>query len=94
METLRRKLSVSIKQRTGGERPDNKGREETTTNCNQEFDFVNFDAAESEDSADSVPLDVTNTTLGPYPEGSLVRLQCVATGGSPAPDISWYIGDR
>ena len=47
-----------------------------------------------EDSEDSVPLDVTNTTLGPYPEDSLVRLQCVATGGSPAPDISWYIGDR
>ena len=48
-----------------------------------------------EDTAeDSVPLDVTNTTLGPYPEDSLVRLQCVATGGSPAPDISWYIGDR
>ena len=53
METLRRKLSVSIKQRTGGERPDNKGREETTTNCNQEFDFVNFDAADSLDSVDS-----------------------------------------
>ena len=48
----------------------------------------------AEDSADSVPRDVTNTTLGPYPEDSLVRLQCVATGGSPAPDISWYIGDR
>ena len=47
-----------------------------------------------EDTADSVPRDVTNTTLGPYPEDSLVRLQCVATGGSPAPDISWYIGDR
>ena len=53
METLRRKLSVSIKQRTGGERPDNKGREETTTNCNQEFDFVNFDAADRVDSVDS-----------------------------------------
>ena len=51
-------------------------------------------AEDTEDSADSVPLDVTNTTLGPYPEDSLVRLQCVATGGSPAPDISWYIGDR
>ena len=49
---------------------------------------------DTEDSADSVPRDVTNTTLGPYPEDSLVRLQCVATGGSPAPDISWYIGDR
>ena len=48
----------------------------------------------SEDSVDSVPRDVTNSTLGPYPEDSLVRLQCVATGGSPAPDISWYIGDR
>ena len=42
METLRRKLSVSIKKRIGGERPDNKGREETTTNCNQEFDFVRW----------------------------------------------------
>ena len=49
------------------------------------------DTAETEDT---VPRDVTNTTLGPYPEDSLVRLQCVATGGSPAPDISWYIGDR
>ena len=48
----------------------------------------------AEDTEVSVPLDVTNTTLGPYPEDSLVRLQCVATGGSPAPDISWYIGDR
>ena len=55
-----------------------------------------LDTAEdtAEDTADSVPRDVTNTTLGPYPEDSLVRLQCVATGGSPAPDISWYIGDR
>ena len=52
------------------------------------------DSEDSEDCADSVPRDVTNTTLGPYPEDSLVRLQCVATGGSPAPDISWYIGDR
>ena len=51
-------------------------------------------AGDSVDSADNVPLDVTNTTLGPYPEDSLVRLQCVATGGSPAPDIFWYIGDR
>ena len=58
METLRRKLSVSIKQRARGERPDNKGREETTTNCNQEFDFVNFDAAESEDSLDSADSEV------------------------------------
>ena len=48
----------------------------------------------AEDTADTAPLDVTNTTLGPYPEDSVVRLQCVATGGSPAPDISWYIGDR
>ena len=55
-----------------------------------------LDTAEdtAEDSEDSAPRDVTNTTLGPYPEDSLVRLQCVATGGSPAPDISWYIGDR
>ena len=54
------------------------------------------DSAETEDSEDNgnVAHDVTNTTLGPYPEDSLVRLQCVATGGSPAPDISWYIGDR
>ena len=51
-------------------------------------------AEDSEATEVSVPRDVTNTTLGPYPEDSLVRLQCVATGGSPAPDISWYIGDR
>ena len=40
----------------GGGRPDSKGtkgREQTTTNCNQEFDFVNFDAADSVDSVDS-----------------------------------------
>ena len=52
------------------------------------------DTQDTEDSEDSAPLDVTNTTLGPYPEDSLVRLQCVATGGSPPPDIFWYIGDR
>ena len=67
METLRRKLSVSIKRRTvamDGGGPDSKGtkgREQTTTNCNQEFDFVNCDAAdrvESVDSVDSVDSEV------------------------------------
>ena len=36
---------------------------------------------------------VTNSSLGPSTEGSLVRLVCKTEGGRPAPLLTWYVGN-
>ena len=37
---------------------------------------------------------VTNSTIGPFSEGTHLTLQCITYGGRPPPDLYWYIGDR
>ena len=37
---------------------------------------------------------VTNSTIGPFSEGTHLTLQCITYGGRPSPDLYWYSGDR
>ena len=37
---------------------------------------------------------VTNSTIGPFNEGTHLTLECITYGGRPSPDLYWYIGDR
>ena len=44
--------------------------------------------------AGSLATQVTGDLIGPYQEGSQLRLRCEVGGAKPAPRIFWFMGDK